>query len=205
MRLPYWSSIRTIGNSPTVKATILIPVIGYMILFNARIAEYLALPAELAGFGEWAPSPISPRLMMIYFGLCFIALGAAIYALACPIIAKRYGNANDFVAECQPNLGSRTLNIVCEELKNSPSAGEFDEYVSKRNRIIDRSLSQQDSAQADFERNVLTLYYFDRDESGGFWRAMSLACYILGFMTLGIPSADIFYRVFRLLIQTLTS
>lgn len=44
-----WTTLREVGNLSAVKATVLIPLIGYLILFNQNVVEYLRLSPELTG------------------------------------------------------------------------------------------------------------------------------------------------------------
>src|SRR5260370_41575924 len=85
-----WDLLAKIGNSKVVGYVSLIPLIGYMILFNERITSYL----------EIAPSfekPIIPyvsnltfRLYCMYFGLCAVAVSSIIYKKRCAKIVKEY-------------------------------------------------------------------------------------------------------------------
>ena len=44
MRIP-WSTLRGIGNSSAAKATILMPLIGYLFLFNGHFVNWLEIDA----------------------------------------------------------------------------------------------------------------------------------------------------------------
>src|ERR1700681_4261929 len=81
--LPRWSLLRRVGNSSAVRLTILIPLIGYLIIFNSYVVHYLELPKEFAG-AQPPGSAVSPRLLLIYFGLSALAAGSVIYAYFCP-------------------------------------------------------------------------------------------------------------------------
>ena len=37
---PLWDKLRSVSNSTAAKATILVPVIGYLIIFNEKIVEF---------------------------------------------------------------------------------------------------------------------------------------------------------------------
>jgi hypothetical protein len=66
-----WTTLREIGNLSAVKLTILLPAIGYLIIFNENVIEYLKLSPELGLDSQ--SSTISIRLLTIYFGLTFVA------------------------------------------------------------------------------------------------------------------------------------
>jgi hypothetical protein len=40
---PTWSDLRTVGNSGPVRAAIIVPVIGYLIVLNSSVADYLKM------------------------------------------------------------------------------------------------------------------------------------------------------------------
>jgi len=68
---------------PAVKLTIAIPLVGYSIIFNESLLHYLDLSRELFGQPHTSGASaahVSWRLLVLYFGLCFIAAGAALTA-----------------------------------------------------------------------------------------------------------------------------
>jgi hypothetical protein len=62
---PTWSTLRTIGQSRVLSLTILVPFVGYLILFNEHVLSLLTLWPELFGGAD----AIVGRLYFIYFGL----------------------------------------------------------------------------------------------------------------------------------------
>jgi hypothetical protein len=54
MRWPTWADLRGIGNSNAVRASIIVPLIGYLIILNSTVADYL----KLHGI-EWVHEPAS--------------------------------------------------------------------------------------------------------------------------------------------------
>jgi hypothetical protein len=73
---PKWSLLRTVGNLTAVRLTILIPLVGYLIIFNANVVKYLDLAKEFVGISSHHfDSGVSAKLLLIYFGLCALAPG----------------------------------------------------------------------------------------------------------------------------------
>ncbi len=70
LSIPKWSAFNNISNSLAARSTILIPLIGYLIIFNEYVVKYLDLVVELGGSKASDPVTISPRLLLVYFGLC---------------------------------------------------------------------------------------------------------------------------------------
>ena len=112
-----WGVLRSIGNSATVKLTILIPVIGYLILFNDTLVGYLNLARNL--FDATAvPGSVSWRLLFLYFGLSLTAVASIIYAMFCPNVIKRFGSSAEFIAEEGDYVPTFAFEIIEEKLKN---------------------------------------------------------------------------------------
>lgn len=209
-----WTTLRTIGNSWAVKATVLIPLIGYFIIFNENIIKYLNLASEFTT-GKQSGLAIPPRLLQVYFSLCFISVASVIYTLVCPVIVKRYDSSTTYVREEAEHLG----DIFFEDLESQLRAS--DTFNKKYKRIRDRydvpdagSLVAGGSLVAppdlSFETRkketnlaVLHTYYDYLNQSYPLARLIALCCYVLGFALLAIPSIQVFFRVAAILWTTL--
>ncbi|MGE9007164.1 hypothetical protein ACO2JO_01175 [Leptospira interrogans] len=88
---PRWNDLRRIGNSPVARASIAIPVLGYLILFHSDLIEYLKLHGSVC-----KDCTVSWRLHLFYFSSCCFAFGSVAYAWRCPQVIKKYGVANDY-------------------------------------------------------------------------------------------------------------
>jgi hypothetical protein len=83
---PPWTRLRNRENSPLVRLTVLIPLVGYLIIFNAHVIDYIELALELGGSAN-TDATVSSKLLSVYFGLCAIALASVIYSRYCvPIV-----------------------------------------------------------------------------------------------------------------------
>jgi hypothetical protein len=102
-----WDELRRLGNSRLVKLTILVPLIGYMILFNDELLKYLELSSpyfhdvflrgRLASDGGGLSLSLAYRLYLFYFGFTTLAAGALIYEFCCPRLVHEYGSAAEYV------------------------------------------------------------------------------------------------------------
>jgi hypothetical protein len=86
-----WNDLRRIGNSPVARASIAIPVLGYLILFHSDLIDYLKLHGSVC-----KDCTVSWRLHLFYFSSCCFAFGSVVYALRCPQVIKKYGVARDY-------------------------------------------------------------------------------------------------------------
>src|SRR4051794_14456804 len=82
-----WTSLRSLSNSYATRSAILIPLVGYILLFSGKFSEWFA--GSLAG-GSASSGGVSNRLLWIYFGLCFIAVGNVLYSFFCTQEIKDY-------------------------------------------------------------------------------------------------------------------
>lgn len=95
-----WSTLRAVANSRFATATMLIPLIGYLLLFNGTIIDYLRLAQDFAGIEGGDPNQRSiqtiNKLYFTYFGLCGIAVGSLIFRLRCPRPNKLGSTAEEY-------------------------------------------------------------------------------------------------------------
>lgn len=103
LNLP-WTTLRAIGKSKIVNLTILIPFIGWLILFNQQVIDWLHVAPSILGFHDANPDPnvvqtvFLRKLYVTYFGLMFLGLGSTLFQIFCPNETKIYPDKNDFVA-----------------------------------------------------------------------------------------------------------
>ncbi len=188
MRWASWADLRNIGNSSAVRAAIVVPVIGYFLVLNATVAEYLKMhgieavrqPASL-----W-DQLWSIKLYLIYFGLMFLGLGSAIYQLKCPHYVKKYGDWTDYVAGTAPHLdmpGVEALAAVVGE------DYEDDRLTTER--------------QSDLALKYLRIHYALLSSESEPWRIVAAMFFGAGFLLLAVPSIMTACRVAGVLMKTL--
>jgi hypothetical protein len=203
-----WTTLRTIGNSWAVKATVLIPLIGYFIIFNENIIRYLNLATEFTA-GKQTSLTVQPRLLQVYFALCIISVASVVYTLVCPVIIKRYDSSATYVREEAEHLGDIVIADIEERLRTSPHSTK--QYKIIRDRYdgpgIDRGESKEQAearlnSAKNFNLAVLHTYYDLLNQSHPLARLLTLSCYVVGFFLLAIPSVQVFLRVAALLWTT---
>jgi len=95
---PKWELLRLVGNSYAVKLTVLVPFIGYLLLFNDTLVKFFALQILTEGKTESAPEQINLlNLRLLYFGLLFVGVGSILYLMFCPSVIKSHAGSTDFV------------------------------------------------------------------------------------------------------------
>ncbi len=123
LRRPFWTDLRGISNTPAARAVILIPLIGYWIIFNDRLVSLSAL-SHFLFHSTPAPEHFPWRLFATYFGLCFVAFGSLLYQWRCPAQIKYYATATDYVGSVFPNISGIELGRVEEALRAGDKAAK---------------------------------------------------------------------------------
>jgi hypothetical protein len=203
MHPPLWSTLRPVGNSWATRLTILIPLVGYFIIFNAKFSQYIELITEIGGKpqSEFSLS-VPPRLFQIYFGLCFIAAGSAIYSLFCPPVIKRHASAGEFVREEGDHLGEYAIGQIGERVRRSEFAQELADFHTRMNNRISQDFSPQE-AFAQTKSATLQIFYFWQDLRYSWLRVFAAVCFIIGFVMLVLPAIHIFLKVSSVLFDVI--
>jgi hypothetical protein len=94
-----WASLRSIGNSRAVQASVAFPVIGYLILLSSQFTSIFdgGLAGQAQHQGDWWDRLWAIKLYFVYFGLLNLGIGSAIYQFSCPRQIKKHGDWEDYV------------------------------------------------------------------------------------------------------------
>jgi hypothetical protein len=196
-----WSTLRSVGNSFAARSTVLIPLVGYFIIFNSKLADYVSLIHEVTGTDTSGLS-VSPRLFETYFGLCCIAVGAAIYSLFCPPTIKKYGSTGAFAGDDGSHYGKFAIEQLKDILSDSPQKAALDTVVGRYAPMGTMSgQDPPDSAYFQLNNAILHLYYTYPNRSAPILSALSATFFAIGFVVLLIPSIYVFARVSSVLFQ----
>jgi hypothetical protein len=205
MRAPFWTTLRPVGNSWPARLTILLPLVGYFIIFNDALAQskLVNLIREIEGrTPDSLGLSISPRVFQIYFGLCFVAAASALYAWRCPGVVKRHSSAGEYLANEGIHFGEFSVRHL--EIAFAKSDTNFDRF----RRDVQNRISAEYTVQEAFaEIKSAALHgYFDMENAGrNVWRSIVTILYGIGFLSLSIPAAKVFWTVctvlYRLLIE----
>jgi hypothetical protein len=97
-----WSELRELGQSNLVKASILMPVFGYLLLLNAQVHRFLIIQYD----GSWPFNqlPAMWRVWMLFYGSFLLALGSFLFGWWCPSEVKQYWSSFSLVDAERPHL-----------------------------------------------------------------------------------------------------
>jgi hypothetical protein len=96
-----WSQLAKVGKVPAMRLTVLIPFIGVFLLFNEQTEKLFQFPdffMEDIGATEGSKLPASNQYFT-YFGLCFLGIASAVFAILCPREISNQPSQQAFVLE----------------------------------------------------------------------------------------------------------
>src|SRR5262249_3999128 len=77
-----WSKLRVLGQSSLVRASVLTPVFGYLLLLNDNVRQFLTVQFDAGGLFHYLPSMW--RVWMLYYGSFSLAIGSILFGWRCP-------------------------------------------------------------------------------------------------------------------------
>ncbi|MBX3498746.1 MAG: hypothetical protein KF889_04825 [Alphaproteobacteria bacterium] len=189
-----WSVLRNIGNSSLAKSAFLVPVLGYFILYNTEVVNWLNEHSMLGsgtGRAGW-------RIHFLYFGGCAFALGSILYAWRCPATVKKYKDSTEYRAgeesvmaahpekelkDLIPIGGPREHQIMMRRL-----ASNFVSAYSNRSEYGSGGKTAQMAVESR-EELLRVLYAFDTlDTSNRRIRLLVFVCYTVGTILIATPT-----------------
>jgi hypothetical protein len=166
-------------------------LVGYLILFNEKMADYLNLIDALNSGDHYYG--VSFRLLSLYMGLCFVAAAVAVYSLRCPREIKGFSTAPEFIAAVQNTISGPSLRVIEVVVGSEPSLE--DEFAALRMVRATTTGVTIETDKEQYIRGLLFLYFHHLDESREYTRFLCLLLYAIGFVLISIPSLKIFLRV----------
>src|SRR5262249_15550840 len=96
-----WSKLRVLGQSSLVRASVLTPVFGYLLLLNDNVRQFLTIQFDAGGLFHYLP-PMW-RVWMLYYGSFSLAIGSIFFSWRCPAYIKQYATAFQMADGERPN------------------------------------------------------------------------------------------------------
>jgi hypothetical protein len=153
-----WSELRSITNSTAAKMTVLIPIIGYLIIFNQHIVQYLNIIKQVGGDELPVEPHASSRLLLVYLGLTVVAVGAGLYQLFCPPDVKYYGDTNAYVGGVTQTIKEYRMRQIEERLRESIFADRL-MHVREMYKGIRHEATFGPEEKAEINNGILHLYF----------------------------------------------
>ena len=196
------------------RASLVIPLLGYLIIFNDTVAGYITSFTVLGGPPPaWHVIDGSTRLKMMYLGLVALAAANALYFWRRPRLMKWGTSEESFIDNAMRGFKVGDFVRINSTIRERDAltqdgkyyTAEWDRFLSLAdgerggpNRDADFSGVHFEEAKARFGsllRSMLTDYYFGVVTQH---RAALVVCLVLaalGYLLLAIPALDLFLRV----------
>jgi hypothetical protein len=194
-----WSQLRSVTNSSAARLTILVPILGYWILFNESARTYLKLVHEVGG----SSADVSSRILVVYVGLVFVAVGAAFYQFKCPPDVKHFGDPNAYVAAVSGTIRDYAQEKIVVALLKSDFEREYSRVRDRYEGPEARAGLLTDDQMERMNKDILYVNFDMLDESSKLWRKMVGWSYLVGFGLLLLSSATVLGRIVWLLMRRL--
>lgn len=199
-----WTGLRGLGNSAAVKATVFIPVIGYLILFNDAMRGAIAdsrLDLGCGSGGQLRMLDTEVRLYILYYGMTCLAIGSLLFR-ACPPIVRDNATDAEYVLRIQGLYSDQRIPSFLDELhalyqwlkshRHYVPAGETELLAKALMEVKDKSVAEIRSHHLP---DLLTSYFSIENHLKPRWRIATALFFCLGFGLLAVPALDMFLRV----------
>ncbi|WFU21295.1 hypothetical protein QA649_24630 [Bradyrhizobium sp. CB1717] len=162
--IPTWASLRSIGNSRAVQASVAFPVIGYLVLLSSQFTSIfdggLIGGVQHHQEADWWSRMWSLKLYFVYFGLLFLGVGSALYQYRCPRQIKKHGDWEDYVRVDGPAMTRSYIKAIGEmmglELIGAQSLSWEEAEKAQTLRLHYAMLS----AEAKYSRLAVAFFFF---------------------------------------------
>jgi hypothetical protein len=111
-----WSRLRALGQSNLVRASVLMPAFGYLLLLNENVHQYLTIK-----YDSWLLYflPSTWRIWFLFYGTFMLAVGSVLFSAFCPIEIKRYWSAFEMVdAERDHHTAQSGTGQLAQQVKS---------------------------------------------------------------------------------------
>ncbi|EIV8665315.1 hypothetical protein MA788_003971 [Vibrio parahaemolyticus] len=189
---PNWPSIKMLGQSNAVKLTMIIPFVGYLILFNGHVVSLINSVFEMASISEEEVNYIS-NLYFIYFGLTALGIATLMFQLLCPPLIKEYTSVRAYVESNIDFMTEHRLKSLCNHIDNTNNEKHF--VIENARKSLDKELASTKESLRDASIDVLQHFWNLSSWSKVGTRLCIVLLYVGGFILLTIPSIKMFTKV----------
>jgi hypothetical protein len=202
-------------EGPLVKASMAIPFVGYLILFNDTVVEHLTFRNLTSSDVAQTGLSMGARLKFIYCGLLCLSVASIIYYLRRPYALRIGRDQFEYVERALVHFTVENYIDINSTIRHS----NFDPYTSHgkyhdsefENFLSAATGGGQNNvhwieAKNKFEgllRSMLIEHYFRQKISRRDWLVVALAFASLGYLLLLVPSAELFLKVLHAILKSL--
>jgi len=200
-----WDTVRIIGQSQLARYSIIVPIVGYFILFNENISTYLRIISDIDS--THLNTGPSWKIISTYYGLTFIAIGSIIYGIYCPKEIKEHRSDNEYIAHKMQFIHESELSFIENTLSNVRSYRAINLYIHEKymkDAYRPPAIRSQIPNEGSIRLNQKTLYYYYKYLNTGntVARVASYSFFIFGSIVTFFPSLSMFVNVTRYTLTT---
>jgi hypothetical protein len=174
-----------VGNSMPAKASVIVPFVGYLILFNKHLVEMLGFRCIDLPCRE---DVLFPKLYYLYYGLTFFGLGSLLYQLRCDSRIKRFANVEEYI------LSVRDITTNAELYKYQETIDDIEGDSAATSDFLTAQLADSELAP-ELKLNILAGHYRALDDADPASRFLVLLTFFFGFLFMTVPAAATFVEV----------
>lgn len=191
-KFPSWQALSRVGESSVSKLTVIIPVIGYLIIFNENIAQYLTI--KFPSLVNSNPFEFSP-IYYTYFGLLLFSIATILFNITCPETISSSKDQFDFIEKEYSYISRSNYEKIDKKIKEKYKDAKvriIDSRDDPYNRITDiDNHNNRDYWRGENSDKIMTLIkdYYDY-ENNSMWiiRGAISIIYFISFLLLALPT-----------------
>ncbi|SDY29656.1 hypothetical protein [Citreimonas salinaria] len=205
-----WDAVRGIANNGLTRAAGIIPLVGYLILFNDRIADFMSFNT-IAGVGELSPSPFLfdgiVKLRLTFFGSLFLLSSYCLFRIFRPAVLNEARGDLDFSSRVWETYSVYEIAFMEDQVFSDrwrPRTKSFWVILGRvRQRKPVLSGYRPDVRSAMFAQHGDYIRFLSREWWMGMmhtYRGARVAAMVFGiggYLFLAVPSIDIAQAVLR--------
>ncbi|WP_162653307.1 hypothetical protein [Lentilitoribacter sp. Alg239-R112] len=201
-----WHILRGFGASKIASVTVLMPFIGYVILYNSQFTHWLGGLGGMLDQHDLSDSctpyfNFFERLNLLYCGLLSLGLSALTYKLFAPKEVSHYRDVDEYIDSVRPNLTARRIRVMYRTIANRrpkigqsllERAGWLENTIPISKASIEFNRNENDDLILDILRN------FHQAQNRHYYRLAVVFCaflFVLGTLVLSLPAITFTMRV----------
>lgn len=177
-----WSTLKGIANSKFARLTVIVPIVGWILVYNDTLIALLEKYLE-----EDFPEEINWRVYTFYVGLFFVSVSSILYATFCPRGINEHPTMVDFIRHYRMIFTEDYAKYLDEKRSREPSIWETPPEA-RRSISGGTVLVHWQSENEEKIVNYLRDEYFVENYSWPIVRVVALVVFLIGAGLASIPT-----------------
>lgn len=212
-----WELVRGFGQSPIASLSIVMPFIGYVLIYHSQISAYLgdlggmlteqelqfASPDETQK--DFVILSMHEKLNLIYLGMFLVGVGSIIYRLFAPKTIKEFSSISSFSSLELPRATARRLRSMMTTISSrrpeiTKDLFSIAPWLDKKHSNLKTASSElKKFSDEQIQNDVLSSFYnVESRYTSRVALYITLGFYSSGFLLLAVPGLTFTFRVLRI-------